>query len=165
MKKILIILIPLLLNVYAVNYAPTKTIIQDNIYPVKNPVISSGFGERKNSRFHWGIDFSAPYGTPVIAPIDMEIVKTGWNENFGKYLIGRDDDNFYYLFAHLSNINTDKVENKRVLQGDIIGKIGSTGYAFGTHLHYEISFNGVYFNPVNFSKKNFKTEKLEYDLF
>ena len=159
MKKILIVLIPLLLNVFALSYTPQKIEVKDNIYPVKNAKISSGFGQRKNGRFHWGIDFSAPYGTPIIAPVDMEIVKTGWSENFGRYIIGKDEDDFYYLFAHLSKIN--KLETKEIIQGDIIGYIGSTGYAFGPHLHYEIYFNGVYFNPTNFSKKFSKPEKLE----
>lgn len=158
MKKILIILIPILLNVYAVSYTPPQKMIQEIIYPVKNVNITSGFGHRRNSRFHWGIDFGAPTGTPILAPLDMEIVETGWSENHGKYIIGKDDDNFYYLFAHLSSIS--RIERKDVKQGQIIGKVGSTGYAFGSHLHYEIFFNGVYFNPTNFSKKNFKVENL-----
>ena len=163
MKKILIILIPLLLNVYAISYSSPKIESQKNIYPVKNAKISSGFGHRKNGNFHWGIDFSAPYGTSVIAPIDMEIVRTGWNENFGRYIVGKDEDNFYYLFDHLSKIS--KIESIYVYQGEKIGEIGSTGYSFGPHLHYEISFNGVYFNPIDFSKNFTKIENLQYDLF
>jgi murein DD-endopeptidase MepM/ murein hydrolase activator NlpD len=161
MKKILIVLIPLLLNVYAVSYTPKKKEVKDNIYPVKEAKISSGFGERRGSKFHWGIDFSAPQGTPVIAPVDLEIIKIGWNENYGKYIVAKDDDNFNYLFAHLSYVS--KLETKHIRQGQMIGKIGSSGYAFGPHLHYEISFNGVYFNPTNFSKKNFKTPEIQDD--
>jgi murein DD-endopeptidase MepM/ murein hydrolase activator NlpD len=163
MNKILIILIPLLLNVYAITRTPKKIEWQDNIYPIKNVNISSGFGARKNGHFHWGIDFRAPYGTPVIAPVDMEVEKIGWSENHGRYIIAKDEDNFYYLFAHLSM--TSKLENKKILQGDVIGNVGSTGYSFGPHLHYEIYFNGVYFNPIDFSKKNFKLEKTESEFF
>lgn len=164
MNKFLIILIPLLLNVLAVNYHPQKDDqIQKNIYPVKKVNISSGFGDRKGGRFHWGIDFSAPQGTPVIAPIDMEIVKVGWNENHGKFIYAKDDDNFYYLFAHLSKF--DYHESKEIKQGEIIGYIGNTGLSYGSHLHYEISFNGINFNPTNFSKTNFKLKEISDDFF
>lgn len=163
MKKLLIVLVPLLLNVFAFMYSPkSKDLIQDNIYPIKNANISSGFGHRKGN-FHWGIDFSAPYGTPVIAPVNLKIYKTGWSENHGLFIIAKDDDNFYYTFAHLSK--TETKETKVFRQGDIIGYVGSSGLSFGPHLHYEILFNGVYFNPTNFSKKNFKVNNLEDDFF
>jgi len=164
MNKILMVVLPLLLNVLAINYHPKKIEdIQDNIYPVKNAKISSGFGHRAGGRFHWGIDFSGPYGSPVIAPIDMSIYKTGRNENHGLYIIGKDDDGFYYLFAHLSKI--DYNETKQIKQGEIIGYIGNSGLSYGPHLHYEISFNGVQFNPTNFSKRNFKVKDISDDFF
>jgi murein DD-endopeptidase MepM/ murein hydrolase activator NlpD len=163
MERILIILIPLLLNVFAFCYHPEKIEKrQDNIYPVRDVRISSGFGKRKGS-FHWGIDFSAPYGTPIISPIDMKIFKVGRNENHGLYIIGKDYDNFYYLFAHLSKVDFN--ESKEIKQGEVIGYIGNTGLSFGPHLHYEISFNGVNFNPTNFTKKNFKIRHLEDEFY
>ena len=162
MKKILIVLLPLLLNVYAIYYSPQKEEVQDNIYPIHNPKISSGFGQRKG-KFHWGIDFSAVHGTPVIAPIDMRIERVGRNANHGLYIIGKDDDNFYYLFAHLSKFNYN--ESKEIRQGEVIGFVGNTGLSFGPHLHYEISFNGVNFNPTNFTKKNFKVKNIFDDFF
>lgn len=165
MKKILIILIPLLLNVYAFNYSPKKypREPQKNIYPIKNPKVSSGFGKRKGGRFHWGVDFNAPYGTPVIAPVDIQIEKIGRNENHGNFIIAKDEDGFFYLFAHLSRVK--KTDSKYFSRGETIGYVGSSGYSFGPHLHYEVFFNGVYFNPENFSKNEFQTPYLtdQYD--
>jgi murein DD-endopeptidase MepM/ murein hydrolase activator NlpD len=162
MKKILIILIPLLLNVFAIYYSPKrKKIIQDNIYPIRTAEVSSGFGKRGN-KYHWGVDFRAPHGTPVIAPVDMKFYKTGWNENHGLHVIGQDLDGFYYVFAHLSKIQ--KNDTEIYYQGQTIGYVGNTGLSYGPHLHYEISFNGVHFNPINFTKKNFQPEYIDDEI-
>lgn len=149
-KKILYLLI--LTNI---SFVYPKKIIEKQrlIYPLREIKITSTIGDRKGSRFHWGIDFNAITGTQIIAPIDMKIIESGYAVNYGNYIIGVDEDNFNYLFAHLSK-RIVKVDDL-IKQGETIGLTGNTGYSFGPHLHYEISYRSVYFNPIDFQKNNF----------
>ncbi len=138
------------------------------IQPVKNEDlrrIASGYGWRsdpftKVKKFHYGMDFSAPRGTPVYATGDGVIARADNRATgFGNHI--EIDHGFGYrtLYAHLYKYNVKVGEH--VKRGDLIGFVGSTGRSQGTHLHYEVFKDGEHINPINFYYGNLSPE--EYD--
>ena len=119
--------------------------------------VNSGFGKRmhpliKKRKFHSGIDFKAPTGTPVLATADGEVIVSKTNKTgYGKHIIIQHDEEFKTLYSHLSEIKI-KVGDK-IKKGDVIGLVGSTGTSIRPHLHYEVIKDGKkvdpeeYFNP------------------
>lgn len=127
------------------------------IQPVKNEDLTRmalGYGVRtdpftKVKKMHWGMDFSAPTGTPIYAPGDGIVTRAdSRSSGYGKHI--RIDHGFGYvsLYAHLHKYNVKK--NQKVKRGDIIGFVGNTGRSMGPHLHYEIYKDGKRINPINF---------------
>lgn len=138
------------------------------IQPVKNEDLSrmaSGYGWRtdpftKARKMHWGMDFTAPRGTPVYASGDGEIARADQNAaGYGKHI--RIDHGFGYisLYAHLSKYNVRV--GQKVKRGDLIGFVGNTGRSQAPHLHYEIFKNGSKVNPINFYYGNLTPEEFE----
>lgn len=127
------------------------------IMPVKNEDLNrmaSGYGWRtdpftKVRKFHYGMDFSAPKGTPVYATGDG-IVERADNRSSGYGNHIRIDHGYGYvsLYAHLHKYNVKR--GQRVRRGDLIGFVGSTGRSEGPHVHYEIFKDGEKINPLNF---------------
>ena len=127
------------------------------IQPVRNENLTrmaSGYGYRtdpftKVRKFHFGMDFTAPRGTPVYAT-GNGIVKRADNSSsgYGKHI--RIDHGYGYvsLYAHLYKYNVRV--NQRVKRGDIIGYVGSTGRSEAPHLHYEVFKDDERINPINF---------------
>ncbi|AJR02342.1 M23 family metallopeptidase [Siansivirga zeaxanthinifaciens] len=127
------------------------------IQPVSNEDLTrmaSGFGIRsdpftKVKKMHWGMDFTAPRGTPIYATGDG-IVERADNtaSGYGNHI--RIDHGYGYvsLYAHLYKYNVRK--NQKVKRGDIIGFVGSTGRSEAPHCHYEIFKDGERINPINF---------------
>ncbi len=113
--------------------------------------ISSGFNPRrihpihKKIRAHRGIDYAAPRGTPVYAAGDGRIVASGYSKANGKYVFIKHGEQYTTKYLHLHKRAVRK--GQRVKQGQIIGQVGSTGYATGPHLHYEFLVSGVHRNP------------------
>lgn len=136
------------------------------IQPVNNidlTRMASGYGFRtdpftKVRKFHFGMDFTAPRGTPVYASGDG-IVKRADNSatGYGKHI--RIDHGYGYvsLYAHLYKYNVGV--NQRVKRGDLIGFVGSTGRSEAPHLHYEIFKDGNRINPINFYYGNLSAEE------
>ncbi len=127
------------------------------IMPVKNENLkrmASGYGWRtdpftKARKFHHGMDFSAPRGTPVYATGDGVIERAdNRSSGYGKHI--RIDHGYGYtsLYAHLYKYNVRR--GQKVQRGDLIGFVGSTGRSQGPHLHYEIYKDGEKINPINF---------------
>ena len=116
--------------------------------------ITSGFGERfhpikKVKKFHKGIDFKAPIGTPVYATADGIVLKTESKETgYGNRIIIQHDDQFESHYGQLSEIQVTK--SQKVKKGDLIGLVGSSGTSTGPHLHYEIRKNGEAEDPANY---------------
>lgn len=124
---------------------------KDTVFPtIKNSPITSGFGWRihpitGNRRFHYGIDFGAPTGTPIYA-FKAGLVKfAGWKGGYGKAVIINHGAGFSTLYGHASKLSVRKGE--RVVLGQVIGKIGSTGDSTGPHLHFEVRLNNKPVNP------------------
>lgn len=126
------------------------------IQPVANKNLkqtASGYGNRidpiyKTIKFHAGMDFSANVGTPVYATGNAKVVKAGWEGLYGNCILL--DHGFGYVtrYAHLSKI--DVKVGQKVVRGETIGKVGSTGKSTGPHLHYEVHLKGKIMNPVNY---------------
>jgi murein DD-endopeptidase MepM/ murein hydrolase activator NlpD len=106
-------------------------------------------------RPHRGIDLAAPYGTPVWAVADGEVVSCGWRGGYGNTVVLRHMDGYETLYGHLRRYGQGIREGARVKQKQIIGYIGSTGLSTGPHLHYGLTRNGKDCNPFleNFPRK------------
>lgn len=102
----------------------------------------------KTKRPHRGVDYAAPTGTPIKAAGDGRIKFTGWQNGYGNVVFIEHPNNTVTVYAHQSRLNKRLKRGSRVNQGDIIGYVGSTGWATGPHLHYEFRVNGVHRNPV-----------------
>lgn len=125
--------------------------------PLDNYWLSSSFGMRVspisgNRRFHNGIDMAANEGTAVFACKSgiVQLTKKG-DATFGNYIILEHDGGMTSLYAHLSQIIVSKGET--VFGGQQIGKVGHTGLATGSHLHFEIRMNGVATDPERLLSK------------
>lgn len=122
------------------------------IYPARGR-ITSRFGMRKDPftgirRFHNGVDIANDIGTSVLAAMSGQVAMIGYNANFGKYIIVRHADGFQTLYGHLSTFQVSK--NERVNQGQLVGKIGDTGYSTGSHLHFSIFLKGEPVDPFKY---------------
>ena len=121
--------------------------------PVEFSRISSSFNLRrkhplyKTVRPHRGIDYAAPPGTPVLAAGDGRVEIASRTKPNGNYVVLKHGEQFVTKYLHLSKFARGIKAGKRVRQGQIIGYVGSTGYATGPHLHYEFLVNGVHQNP------------------
>ncbi len=122
--------------------------------PINGARLSSRYGNRKHpilgyTKMHRGLDFAAPLGTPIFAAGDGIIEKAGWNGSYGKYIRIRHTGTYKTAYAHLSGFHKNVKIGKRVLQGKIIGYVGTTGRSTGPHLHYEVIKNNIQVNPMN----------------
>jgi murein DD-endopeptidase MepM/ murein hydrolase activator NlpD len=119
--------------------------------PVNFKYISDSFNPRrfhpvqKRIKPHRGIDYAAPVGTPIRASGDGKVIASGYNKFNGKYIFIQHGNSIVTKYLHLSKRLVSR--GKRVKQGQIIGKLGSTGMVTGPHLHYEFVVNGVHRNP------------------
>jgi len=121
--------------------------------PLKfEPVITSEFSGRRfhpvlhEYRAHQGVDYRAPTGAPVVAVASGTVVFAGANGGSGRMVHLRHANGFESQYLHLSS--TAVRAGSRISQGDLIGRVGSTGLATGPHLHYALRRNGVNVNPV-----------------
>lgn len=117
--------------------------------------IVSGYGFRihpiyKTMRMHYGIDFTAPKGTPVFATADGTVVvpNAGSTSGYGIVVLINHGFGYQTLYSHLSRVGVKP--GQKVKRGQVIGYVGSTGLAVAPHLHYEVIKNGKKINPVNF---------------
>ena len=125
--------------------------------PLKPPMqyyyVSSPYGFRihpksKLRQMHHGIDMAGTWQEEVRAPADGYVSFSGRNGSFGKSVKIVHKHGVTTLYGHLHKLKVKKGDF--VTEGDIIGKMGSTGRAVGAHLHYEIKVNKKSVNPYNF---------------
>ena len=138
------------------------------IQPISNEDLTrmaSGYGWRsdpftKARKMHWGMDFTAPKGTPIYATGDGVVTRADSNSSgYGNHI--RIDHGFGYvsLYAHLSKYNV--TAGRHVKRGDLIGFVGSTGRSEAPHCHYEIFKDGERINPINFYYGSLTAEEFE----
>lgn len=135
-----------------VYYKGTKAIPQKTgsgtfQYPIRTYTITSRFGIRWG-RMHEGVDFAAPIGTKIYAADGGTVTFSGWKSGYG-YVVIIDHGGFYETrYAHNSKLLVS--EGDRVYQGQNIALCGSTGNSTGPHLHFEVRYKGVAYNPLNY---------------
>ncbi|AGF50025.1 M23 family zinc metallopeptidase [Candidatus Kinetoplastibacterium blastocrithidii TCC012E] len=121
---------------------------------IKFSRISSRFGKRihpirKTLVDHKGVDYVAPAGTPIYATADGIVEFSGWQNGYGKVVILKHFNKYSTLYAHQSRIDPKIHKGKKVSQGQLIGYVGSTGWATGPHLHYELRINNKPVDPLS----------------
>ncbi len=120
------------------------------LWPLQG-VLTSYYGYRSlrigRSRFHTGLDIAAPRGTPVYAALSGRVEQAGWSRvGYGKLVIVRGWNGRRFYYAHNSKLLVKA--GQWVNQGTMISRVGSTGYATGPHLHFEVRVGGNSRNPM-----------------
>jgi murein DD-endopeptidase MepM/ murein hydrolase activator NlpD len=115
--------------------------------------ITSGFGYRMHPIFHvrklhTGVDMHAGMGESIKAAAAGTVVFAGWRGGYGKCVIIDHGGGLATLYAHQSEILVSV--GQVVKRGVVIGKVGSTGYSTGPHLHFEVRVNGTPVDPVGY---------------
>jgi len=123
-----------------------------SIWPSKG-WLARGFGMKNDPftgyrRFHRGIDISNNTGTPIFAPADGRVKTVLTDRGMGKTIVIDHGYGFVTRYGHLSEILVKR--GQMLSRGDVIGKMGSTGYSTGPHLHYEVWKHGKVFNPRDY---------------
>jgi peptidoglycan hydrolase-like protein with peptidoglycan-binding domain len=115
-------------------------------WPLEVPV-SDGFGPRGN-RFHSGLDFPAPLGTPIEAAASGRVTFAGWYRagGYGYLVTVAHGRGVRTLYAHLSSVGVRV--GQRVGAGAELGRVGATGDASGPHLHFEVRVRGAAIDPL-----------------
>lgn len=126
------------------------------IQPVKNKDltrVASGWGFRVHPiyhtrKFHYGMDFTAPTGTEVMATGNGKVDFVGWRQGYGHTVVIDHGFGYKTLYAHLFKALVRK--GQKVKRGDIIALVGNTGMSVGSHLHYEVHVKDKPVDPRNY---------------
>lgn len=129
-----------------------------SLWPVQGR-IGSGFGERLDpidgeGAFHPGIDIEAPYGTPVRASGDGDVIAAQMANGYGREVIIDHGHNVTTLYGHMSSLAV--IPGEHVIRGQVIGYVGQSGRATGPHLHYEVRVDNVPVNPHKYLRESFQ---------
>ena len=139
------------------------------IQPVNNKDltrIASGFGYRidpiyKTVKFHAGLDFTAPQGTPIYATANGRVTIAGnTNDGYGNHVVINHGYGYETLYGHMVRVKVRAGQD--VKRGEVIGWVGSTGKSTGPHCHYEVHKNGQKIDPIYFFYNDLTPE--QYDL-
>ncbi len=159
------------------SYADIENMIKDKekllactpaIQPVSNKDltrVASGFGNRidpvyKTIKFHAGLDFSSPQGSPIYATADGR-VKTSGNlgNGYGNHVVINHGYGYETLYGHM--VRTKVKSGDMIKRGEVIGWVGSTGKSTGPHLHYEVHKGGRPIDPIYFFYNDLTPEQYE----
>ncbi len=121
--------------------------------PVPTGIETSPFGWRTHpllhiSEMHTGVDWGAPFGTPIFAAGNGEIEEIGLKGGYGKYVRIRHANGYETAYGHMTAFARGLQVGSRVRQGQIIGFVGSSGLSTGSHVHFEIIVNGRFVDPM-----------------
>ena len=138
------------------------------IQPVSNKDlnrIASGYGSRidpvyKTIKFHYGLDFAAPQGTPIYATADGTVTTAGNTGNgYGNYVVINHGYGYETLYGHMVRV---KARNgQQVKRGEVIGWVGSTGKSTGPHCHYEVHKYSQKIDPIYFFYNDLTPEQFD----
>ena len=129
--------------------------------PMQFSRITSTFGTRTHPIFgytleHKGVDYAAPTGAPIRVVGDGQVNFAGWQNGYGNIVIVNHGSGIETAYAHMSRI--DVKVGQRVVQGENIGAVGSTGNSTGPHLHLELRRNGMQENPEQLAELSTSAE-------
>jgi murein DD-endopeptidase MepM/ murein hydrolase activator NlpD len=139
------------------------------IQPVSNSDlkrVASGYGYRidpiyKTPRFHAGLDFTAPQGTPIYATANGVAKIAGNSGNgYGNHVVISHGYGYETLYGHMYRVKVKVGE--RVSRGEVIGYVGSTGKSTGPHCHYEVHKNNQRIDPVYFFYNDLTPEQFNH---
>jgi murein DD-endopeptidase MepM/ murein hydrolase activator NlpD len=121
--------------------------------PIVAGEITSPFGMRFHpilhySRMHTGVDWGAPFGTPILAAGAGVVVQAEFTAGYGRRVEVQHANGYVTTYNHMSGFARGVVAGARVTQGQVIGYVGQTGEATGPHLHYEVIINGNFVDPM-----------------
>lgn len=124
----------------------------------------SGFGVRihpifKVAKMHQGIDFAARSGTPIYATGDGVVARAASSSGYGKNVVLNHGYGYKTLYGHMSKLLVKPGE--KVIKGQKIGLVGSTGRSTAPHLHYEIHYKGKPINPIDYCRDNLTPQEYE----
>lgn len=119
--------------------------------------ISSKFGPRTHPVYgyassHDGIDIPASYGTEVHVAASGRVIFAGWGNAYGNYILvdhGVDDNGKHIVTHYAHNSQLLVKEGDFVVRGQVISKVGSTGWSTGNHLHFGLKIGGTWVNPLS----------------
>jgi murein DD-endopeptidase MepM/ murein hydrolase activator NlpD len=138
------------------------------IQPVSNKDlnrIASGFGYRidpvyKTTKFHAGLDFTAPQGTPIYATADGTVTTAGnTGDGYGIHVIIRHGYGYETLYGHMVKVKARG--GQAIKRGEVIGWVGSTGKSTGPHCHYEVRKNGNALDPIYYFYNDLSPEQFD----
>ncbi len=138
------------------------------IQPVSNKDLNrtaSGFGYRidpiyKTVKFHAGLDFTAPQGTPIYATADGIITTAGnTGDGYGNHVVINHGYGYETLYGHMVRVKAR--DGQQVKRGEVIGWVGSTGKSTGPHCHYEVHKNGQKIDPIYFFYNDLTPEQFD----
>ena len=145
-------------NLFALSLEKNEMLLSiPAIQPIENRELikaASGFGYKmhpiyKITKFHSGMDYAAPAGTPVMATGNGIVAELQYTRRgSGNTIVIDHGFGYMTMYAHLDKFNVRK--GNKVSRGDLIGWVGNTGLSVAPHLHYEVLLNGEPVNPVNY---------------
>ena len=125
--------------------------------PIKGGKVNVPFGKRGRLwswlGWHTGHDIIVPTGTPILATSRQTVIRADYDGgSYGRFVVAKDANGRIHIYAHMSKIVA--TVGQRVLDGSVIGYVGSTGNSTGPHLHYEVrsgipNHHGVWGTPIN----------------
>ena len=130
---------------------PTEYVGGTFLWPVPGYYrISSDYVDRTSpifgtAEFHTGIDIPASYGEDVVAAADGVVITSGWVRGYGNTIMISHGSGLVTLYGHNSSLVVSNGQS--VTKGQVIAKIGSTGYSTGNHCHFEVRVNGEHTSP------------------
>ncbi|NLT95075.1 MAG: peptidoglycan DD-metalloendopeptidase family protein [Clostridia bacterium] len=118
--------------------------------------VTSPYGSRihpitKKQSFHTGVDIAAPYGSNIVAAANGKVLFAGWQGAYGNTIIIDHGGGFATMYAHQSQFLVKAGDTVKMNQP--IGKIGTSGWSTGPHLHFEVRINGDHVNPTKYLRK------------
>jgi len=121
--------------------------------PVADGTMTSPFGWRVHplthtSELHSGVDWAAPFGTPIFAAGNGTIEEIGPRGGYGRYVRIKHADGYETAYGHMTAFARGLEIGSRVRQGQVIGFVGSTGVSTGAHVHFEILVNERFVDPM-----------------
>ena len=121
--------------------------------PIAAGEITSTFGMRVHpilhyARMHNGVDWGAPYGTPILAAGNGFVIKAAYDSGYGRRVELQHANGYVTTYNHMSAFGKGMQPGARVTQGQVVGYLGQSGLATGPHLHYEVVINGNIVDPL-----------------
>ena len=136
----------------------TQLAAAPSLWPLEGRVTSS-YGERQDpingeGAFHAGIDIAAPYGTPVRAAADGDVMFAAFGTGYGREVTINHGHDVTTVYGHMSAMAV--VQGEHVTRGQVIGYVGQSGRSTGPHLHYEVRVHMVAVNPHKYLRTSFQ---------